>query len=100
MWRNKIKLKDIQRRLQEEKVSVSKTSLCLLIWKYKDTGAVTDRRRPPSCAKKLQLCQLIMIDEALAEDDELTNAELRSILKEAGTDVSLSTIQRAKRHLG
>ena len=70
-----IKLKDIQRHLKEEDISVSKTSLCLLIRKYKETGTVADRRRPPSQTKKLKLHHLVMIDEALVQDDEMMNEE-------------------------
>ena len=99
-YNNKMCLKDIKLHLENERIFVSKTSLCLLLRKYKQTGSVVDRPRPPSLAKKLQLRHLVMIDEALAEDDEMTNAELREMLREAGVMVSLSTIQRAKRHLG
>ena len=101
MWRKKVKLKDIQSRLKEEDITVSKTSLCLLIKKYKETGTVADRQRPPSVTKKLKLHHLVLIDEALAKDDEITNGEIRNMLREeTGLLVSISTIQRAKRHLG
>ena len=44
MWRKKVKLNwDIQSHLKEEDITVSKTSLCLLIKKYKETGTVADR---------------------------------------------------------
>ena len=44
-------LKDIQQRLNEEDISVSRTALCLLIKKYNDHGTVRDLRwfcRPAS----------------------------------------------------
>ena len=41
--------------LEEEGIRVSKTSLCMLLKKYKETGMVADQFRPCSQAKKLQL---------------------------------------------
>ena len=95
-----MRLKNIQLRLVEEGISVSKTSLCLLLKKYKETGTLADRIRPPSQTKKLRLEHLRLIDQALDEDDEISNADLRKMLQEAGITVSISTIQRAKKHLG
>lgn len=95
-----MRLKDIKLRLAEEGIAVSKTSLCLLLKKYKETGTISDRVRPRSQAKKLQLEHLSLIDEALDRDDEVSNADLRQMLQEFGIVVSISTIQRAKKHLG
>ena len=58
-------LKPIQHRLAEEGISVSRTSLCLLLKKYQETGMIIDRVRPWSQGKKLQLEHLRLIDEAL-----------------------------------
>ena len=96
---NGFKLKDIQFRLKEESIVVSKTSLCLLIKKYKRRGFISDLPRPVR-PKKLSPEHLIMIDDAVAKDDEISTSELRAMLQEAGVHVSISTIQRAKRQLG
>ena len=96
-----MRLKAIKLRLEEEGIHVSKTSLCLLLKKYKETGTVADRFRPRSQARKLQLEHLRLIDEAIDKDDEVSNGDLRKMLQEeAGIIVSKSTIQRAKKHLG
>lgn len=97
--RRGLKLKDIQIRLKEEEIFVSKTSLCLLIKKYKTLGIIADKLRPNSI-RKLKLEHLRLIDDTLANDDESSTTELRAKLLEVGVDVSRSTIQRAKRHLG
>ena len=96
-----MRLKAIQRRLAEEGVTISKTSLCLLLKKYKETGTIADRIRPRSLGRKLQL-ELRLIDEALDKDDEISSVDLRKMLQEkAGILVSISTVQRrAKNHLG
>ena len=96
-----MRLKPIQHRLAEEGISVSRTSLCLLLKKYQETGMITDRVRPRSQGKKLELEHLCLIDEAVDKDDEISNADLRKMLQEeTGIVVSISTIQRAKKHLG
>ena len=44
---------------------------------------------------------LRLIDEALDKDDEISSVDLRKMLQEkAGILVSISTVQRAKNHLG
>ena len=57
-------------RLEEEGIKVSKTSLCMLIKKYKATRMIADRIRPPVKSKKLELEHLCLIDEALDADNE------------------------------
>ena len=90
----------IQHRLAEG-VTISKTSLCLLLKKYKETGTIADRIRPRSLGRKLQLEHLRLIDEALDKDDEVSSIDLRKMLQEkAGILLSISTVQRAKNHLG
>ena len=96
-----MQLKAIQRRLAEEGVTISKTSLCLLLKKHKETGTIADRIRPRSLGRKLQLEHLHLIDEALDKDDEISSVDLRKMLQEkAGILVSISTVQREKNHLG
>ena len=100
LFKRGVRLKKIKARLEEEGIKVSKTSLCLLIKKYKTTGMIADKIRPPAKTKKLELEHLCLIDEALDEDDELSTNEIRSKLRKVGVVASLSTIQRAKKYLG
>ena len=95
LFKRGLTLKKIKARLEEEGIRVSKTSLCLLIKKYKSTGMIADKIRPPAKTKKLDLEHLCLIDKALDNDDEISTNELRSMLREAGVVASLSTIQRA-----
>ena len=64
-----LKLREIKARLEEEGIKVSKTSLCLLIKKYKTTGTIADKIRSPAKTKKLKLEHLCLIDKALDEDE-------------------------------
>ena len=88
-----MRLKAIQRRLSEEGVTISKTSLCLLLKKYKETGTIANRITPRSLGRKLQLEHLRLIDEALDKDDEISSVDLRKMLQEqAGILVSINTV--------
>ena len=100
MWKLKYTLKKIKARLKEGEV-VSKTSLCLLIKKYKATGSVADYR-PTARPKKLKEIHYQFIDKQMAKDDELTGIKLLRMLKEEFPDVSvsLSTVKKAKCELG
>lgn len=93
------RLKDIQALVKLEGINVSKTSLCLLIKKYKRFGIITDELRLAQ-PRKLTSEHLQLINEALEQDDEISTPELRAKLQEIGVNVSISTIQRAKRELG
>ena len=96
-----MRLKAIQHPLAEEGVTISKTSLCLLLKKYKETGTIANGIRPRSLGRKLQLEHLRLIDGALDKDDEILSVDLHKMLQEkAGILVSISTVQRAKNHLG
>jgi len=93
-------LKEIQLHLKSEDILVSKKSLCLLIKKYRRYHTINDLPRPVQ-TKKLSLVHLRALDEALANDDEISTSELRSMLKEVyNLKVSSSTVQRAKKDLG
>ena len=70
------KLKDIQLRLKEEDIFVSKRSLCLLIKKYKLHWTILDMPRPVQPGK-LSLEHLKIIDSTLEQDDETLAVELR-----------------------
>jgi len=80
------KLKHIHSHLQKEDIKVSKTSLCLLIRKYRRFGTVADLPRSPP-PKKLMLVHLQVIDEALAQDDEISTPELCALLNEVKSKV-------------
>ena len=88
-------------RLKEEGSTVSRTSLSLLLKKYKSTGSVKDRPRAHR-PKILKDEHYAFIDEALEEDDELTTKRLSYMLFEKFPDlvVSHSTVKRARRELG
>ena len=101
LHQNSYSLKEIKQQLNDEDILVSITSICLLIKKYKSEGMITDRVRPTPIPSKLQLKDMYLLDEALANDDELSTRELQGMLQDNnGTVVSISTIQRAKQHLG
>lgn len=101
LWKSGFKISKIQNRLLEENITVSKKSLCLLIRKYKKTGSVADYRttKPP---RKLQGNHYRFIDNAMADNDELSISKLHSILMEEFPDLSVSqsTVKRARRELG
>ena len=60
----------IQQRLEEEGVSVSKKSLCLLIRKYVETGTVADKKTRKQDVK-LTTEHYKFIDEAMVDNPEL-----------------------------
>lgn len=101
LWRLNYSLKKIKAKLEEEGIVVSKTSLCLLIKKFKTTGTVADHRPIPR-PRKLKEVHYRFIDERMSEDDELTAVKLLAKLKDQFPDlsVSINTIKRAKRELG
>ena len=84
--------------MEEEGVHISKTSLCLLLKKYRHPGSIVDRptARAP---KKLTDAHYVFIDNALQKDDELTTRKLHHLLVEKfpNLDVSHSTVKRARR---
>ena len=89
----------IRKRLAEENILVSATALYNLLKKAKEFGIVSDRKR--KCSSKILLTEhLKCMDEALANDDELTARKLRSILEERWPDlqVSLATIKRERKY--
>ncbi len=90
----------IQKRLQEEGIRVSKTSLCKLIKKYRLKGTVKDLRwwKPPTIFKEEHYR---FIDEQMAENTELTSRQLQRKIEEfPNVQASLSTVMRARRYLG
>ena len=81
LWKRGFKLKDIHERLKEKGINVIRAYLCRLIRKFKDTGSVRDNRtwKPP---RILQDIYLRFIDNAMANDDELTSRKLYTMLIE------------------
>jgi len=94
-------LRETKARLEEEGIHTSKTSLCLLLKKYRETGSVVDRPRA-RVPKKLRNQHYAFIDQCLENDDELTTRKLYHLLVEKypNIGVSLSTVKQARRELG
>ena len=86
----------IKERLEEEGITVTIKTLYLLMAKYKKWNTVADMPR----AKRKKLLNdehYRFIDNALAEDDELKLVEK---YPELSSNVSLSTVKRARYELG
>ena len=80
-------VREIRARLMEEGIPVSLVSIYKLLKKYEYTGSVVDRKSKPSTPKILQSEHLHILDEALAENDELTARK-----------VSICSIKRVRKH--
>ena len=61
-------LREVKARLEEEGVHTSKTSPCLLLKKYRETGSVVERLRA-RVPKKLTNQHYVFIDQCLENDD-------------------------------
>ena len=75
---------EIRARLIEEGTPVSSVSIYKLLKKYECTSGVVDRNRKPSIPKILRSEHFHFLDEALAEDDELTSRKLRNMWNRDG----------------
>ena len=93
-------MSQIRDRLLEEETPVSLVSIYKLLKKFKTTGNVHDCKRKASTPKLLGPEHLHLIDDALAEDDELTARKLKSMLEERWPElrVSIPTIKRARKY--
>ena len=100
LWRRSFRLKDIKAHLQAEGIVVSNKSLCVLIAKYKRTGSVADERKTKR-PRKLQDEHFRFVDDAMAENDELTSSQLYDMFREKYPAVSISIcmIKRVRREL-
>ncbi len=80
----------IHKRLQDEGIQVSKTSLCLLIKKYREKGTVRDLRwyKPP---RLLSEVHYRFIDEEMAKNMELTSRQLYRRIEEAYPDTECAS---------
>ena len=95
------RVSDVQSRLREENIVVSRQSIYRLIRKFCNHGTVLDLPRR-SCPSKLTPEMLDIIESALQENDELTAQQLKSLLIERYPELSVSipTIKRARKQLG
>ena len=91
----------IQKRLLEEGVQVSKVSLFALIKKFNQTKLVIDLPKKPR-PSKLNECHYRFIDEVMTVNNELTSRQLfsRFCATYPEVQVSVSTVKRARKHLG
>ena len=80
LWQRSFQLKDIKAHLQADGI-ISKKSLCVLIDKYKRTGSVADERKMKR-PRKLQDEYFRFVDDAMAENDELTSLQLYNLFRE------------------
>jgi hypothetical protein len=100
MRRNCYRISEIQARLAQG-VSVSKVSLFALLKKFKSTGLVVDLKRKPR-SSLLGQDHYRFIDKAMMVNNEFTSRQLflLFIAEYPENQVSISTIKRARRHLG
>ena len=101
LWKAKFTVKDIVERLAEEGVQVSRTAIYNLITKFHKTGSVGDMGKRPH-SSILGEEHYRFVDELMAENTDLTSRQLYAAFKEAypSVAVSVSTMKRARRHLG
>ena len=101
MWQRNVTQRAIRSILAEEGIHVSLVSTCRLIRKFRETKSVLDHRTNKS-PKILTEEQHRFIDNAMANNNELTGTQLRDKLKEQypSLEVSISTVKRTRRNLG
>ena len=89
----------IRARLLEENIKASRISIYKLLRRKEETGTVIDRKRKRA-PKILQSKHLSFIDDAMANDNELTARRLRDLLEEKWPElkVSLNTIKRVRKY--
>ena len=94
-------VKKIKERLKEDGDDVSSRALFKLFSKHRKTGSVADLLRAAR-PTKLSKEQYRFIDEAMTSNDELTARRMRQMLEDRWpeTKVSISTVKRARKHLG
>ena len=99
MRRNCYRVSEIQARLAQEGVSVSKVSLFALLKKFNNTSLVVDLKRKPR-SSLLGHDHYRFIDEAMTVNNELTLRQFFSLFtaKYPEIQVSISTVKRARRH--
>ena len=100
-WQCGVTIKEVHQRLKDEGVQISKTSLSLLVKKFKNTGLIKDKHRTPK-PTILTRQHYEFIDDVMSKNDELTTHNLWVKLKEnfPSLQLSLSTVRRARKDLG
>ena len=91
---------DVKKRLEEENVVITRQSLYKLLRKHRAYHTYADLPRN-AVPKKITPEMYLTIESELTKNDELTAAQLRTILKEKhpSLEVSLTTIKRARHDL-
>lgn len=91
---------EIKNRFEEENILVSRWSLYKLLHKHRIHNTYVDLPRKAT-PKKITPEMYLTIESELTQNDELTAAQLRTILKEkhSSLEVSLTTIKRARHDL-
>ena len=93
LWLKGYSVSRIRARLLEGYTHVSLVSIYKLFKKIENTGSITDYKRKPSIPKLLNPEHLCFIDEALAEDDELTARRLNDKHKSSNVQGKLGKNQ-------
>ena len=90
---------EILRLLKTERLAVSLASVVRIIKKLKTTGSVANLPRSGRPAKISDEAK-VFIDQQMRKDDEMTSCRIKKKLAKRGTDVSSSTVRRARMQLG
>ena len=90
---------EILRLLKTEGLAVSLASVVRIIKKLKTTGSVANLPRSGRPAKISDEAK-VFIDRQMRKDDEMTSCRIKKKLAKRGTDVSSSTVRRARTQLG
>ena len=92
----------IQQRLADEDIRVSKVTIYKLLKKYEECRTVLDKPRRASLPRKLNADHVKFIDDSMAANDEITARQMRILLLEKwpSLQISLNTIKRTRKHLG
>ena len=90
---------EILRLLKTEGLAVSLASVVRIIKKLKTTGSVANLPRSGRPAKISDEAK-VFIDQQMRKDDEMTSCRIKKKLAKRGTDVSSSTVRRARMQLG
>ena len=93
-------LKQIETRLQDDNISVHRSTISRVITKYSETGYVQNRSKSGRKSKYPNVVKAT-IDRLMKEDQELTSPLIRKkLLEETGLDLPLSTIRTLRREIG
>ena len=90
---------EILRLLKTKGLAVSLASVVRIIKKLKTTGSVANLPRSGRPAKISDEAK-VFIDQQMRKDDEMTSCRIKKKLAKRGTDVSSSTVRRARMQLG